>query len=112
MILSKAKLAIGGVAIVSLLAAGYAVHQWGYTKGVAKERDLQAQAVLRWQEKTTQALRELETERSARQEVVRETIEVIRYVEDETGCIDRCPPGAVLERVYSGDSGACRPASD
>ena len=97
---AKIKLILSSAALVAFAGAGYALHQWGYAKGVSNERELQAQAVLKWQEQTTKIIQELEVAQNKRQEVLRETVEVIRYVEDPTNCFDARLPDAVLERLH------------
>lgn len=100
MLSAKIKFLLAGISATAVLGASFAVHQWGYARGVAKERDTQAQAVLRWQQKATEAVQALEKAEQARREVVKETIEVIRYVEDPTGCADADIPDGIIKRLH------------
>ena len=99
MLLSKAKLALSGVAIVSLMAASFAVYKWGYQVGKANEADRQAQAVIAYQQRVTKLLRDLETEQVKRQTELNQAREAIRYVQDPTGCIDQPIPGGLIDRL-------------
>lgn len=96
----KIKGILGALAAAGLLSAAFMTYQYGYAQGVAKERDVQAQAVLRWQVKASDALAKLEKAEQARQEVVQETIEVIRYVEDPSGCADADIPDGIYDRLH------------
>ena len=108
MILSKAKLILSAAAIVSLMAASFAVYKWGYQAGKASEADRQARAVLAYQQRVTKLLRDLETEQNKRQEVLIETREVIRHVQDPTGCNADTTLGNELNRLCAeGNSNAC-----
>ncbi len=108
MLLSKAKLALSGVAIISLTAASFAVYKWGYQVGKANEADRQAQAVIVYQQRVTKLLRDLETEQNKRQEVLIETREVIRHVQDPTGCNADTTLGNELNRLCAeGNPNAC-----
>ena len=104
----KVKLALAGISIIALLVAGLSLYRWGYTAGVAKEKEIHAQAVIAWQQRTTKIISELESVRNQRNEVLTETIEVIRYVEDPTGCNMDTTLGNELDRLCSeGDPSAC-----
>ena len=97
--MAKIKLLLSGLAAVSLLVASFAVYQWGYAKGKANEADRQAQAVLAYQRQITRVLADLETEQAKRQTELNETREVIRYVQDPTGCIDQPMPDSLIDRL-------------
>ena len=97
--MAKIKLLLSGLAAVSLLVASFAVYQWGYAKGKANEADRQAQAVLAYQRQVTRVLADLETEQAKRQTELNETREVIRYVQDPTGCIDQPMPDSLIDRL-------------
>ena len=97
----KIKAILAGGLIVSVLGASYALYQWGYAKGKANEADRQAKAVLAYQQQITKVLADLEIEQSKRQDVLTETREVIRYVQDPTGCIDQPMPNPVIDRLHS-----------
>ena len=102
---AKLKLALGALVIVAFAGASYAVYQWGVSMGVNKERQTHAQAVLKWQNRTTKVVNELERTNARRQEKVREAIQEIRRVLDESGCTDADIPDAIFERLHSNYSG-------
>jgi hypothetical protein len=102
----KALLLSSGVSLSLAAAAGWACYQWGVSVGVSDEREIQARAVQAWQQRTHDALVALETERTARRDVLRETVEVIRYVDDPTGCADERVPDDIIERLRGPGSGA------
>ena len=97
--MAKAKLILSSLAALSLLTASFAVYQWGYAKGKANEADRQAQAVLAYQQRITKVLADLETEKAKRQTELNQTREVIRHVQDPTGCIDQPIPGGLIDRL-------------
>ena len=97
--LSSLSLALAG-------GAGWACYQWGVSEGVSAEREVQARAVEAWQRRANEALVALETERQTRRQALRETVEVIRYVEDPTGCADERVPADIVERLRGTATGA------
>ena len=95
-----------GLSLALAAAAGWACYQWGVSVGVSDERALHARAVQVWQQRAHRALTELEEAQSQRREVLRETVEVIRHVEDPTGCADERVPDDIVERLRDTAAGA------
>ena len=102
----KAMAWLSGLSLALAGGAGWACYQWGVSEGVSAERELQARAVEAWQARARDALLALETERQTRREVLRETVEVIRYVDDPTGCADERVPDDIVERLRGTAAGA------
>lgn len=102
----KALAWLSGLSLALAAGAGWACYQWGVSDGVSAERAVQARAVQAWQARTREAMVALDTERQARREVLRETVEVIRYVDDPTGCADERVPDDIVERLRDTASGA------
>ena len=95
----KAKV-VAGIAGAALALSAIAGAWWhGDKHGRLKCEHAATQAVVVHQ----RALRELadvvQDERAKRAPVVREKIEVIRYVEDPTGCADTAVPADILSRL-------------
>ena len=110
----RKKLIVAGlVSILGLIAAvSWTSYQWGLTTGTSSERERQEFAVQQWQAKTQEALQKYEQERSLRERVRRETVEVIRYVEDPSGCLDTPVLDDAANVVRQLQSGHGRPGSD
>jgi hypothetical protein len=102
----KALLLSSGVSLALAGAAGWACYQWGVSVGVSDEREIQARAVQAWQQRTHGAMVALEAARAERRDDLRETVEVIRYVDDPTGCADERVPADILDRLRGPGSGA------
>ena len=96
---AKAMAGIAGAALALTAIAGAWWH--GNKHGRMKCEHAATQAVVVHQ----RALRELadvvQAERAKRAPVVREKIEVIRYVEDPTGCADTTVPADILDRLLN-----------
>lgn len=95
----KALMLSSGVSLILAASAGWACYQWGVSVGASNERKVYARAVEAWQRRTHKALVELEAEREERRDALQETIEVIRYVDDPTGCADERVPDAIADRL-------------
>lgn len=95
---------LSGVSLALAGAAGWACYQWGVSDGTSAERELQARAVQTWQRRAHEALVALEAERQTRRDALRETVEVIRYADDPTGCADERVPTDIVGRLR--DTGA------
>lgn len=97
---------LGSVSLALAGAAGWSCYQWGVSDGVSAEREVQARAVQAWQRRANEALVALEAERQARRAALRETVEVIRYVDDPTGCADERVPADIVDRLRGTAAGS------
>ena len=94
---AKAVASIGGAALALSVIAGAWWH--GDRHGRLKCEHAATQAVIVHQNAMRELADMVETERAKRAPVVREKIEVIRYVEDPTGCADTTVPADILGRM-------------
>lgn len=75
------------------------VYGKGYDAGQAHERGIQTAAVLAYQRAVADVARRLAESEQARKAATAETVEVIRYVEDPSGCADARIPDGIVDRL-------------
>lgn len=90
-------IAITSVSVVGVFSATYYI---GYRSGAASEREVYEQAIRTWQDRTVSVLEELEELQLEREQDTAERIEVIRYVEDPSGCADHDMPSGIIEQLH------------
>ena len=97
--ITRAKL-IAAAAAAALALSAIAGAWWhGDRHGRLKCEHAATQAVIVHQQEMRELSDMVEAERAKRAPVVREKIEVIRYVEDPTGCADTTVPADILGRL-------------
>ena len=91
---------IAGAAGAALALSAIAGAWWhGNKHGRLKCEHAANQAVIAHQRGMRELADMVEVERAKRAPAVREKIEVIRYVEDPTGCADTAVPADILDRM-------------
>lgn len=104
----KAKLFVGAIVVVGVVSALGFSHWYAMRLGAANERNIHQQAVIEYQQRIRTMQAELQEAQQRRERVVYRDVEVIRHVQDPTGCADDTTLSDELDRMCSeGNSAAC-----
>lgn len=95
----RIKLIAASLGVLLALSAVAGAWWHGNNHGRLKCEHAATQAVIAHQKALRELADMIEAERAKRAPVVREAIEVIRYVEDPTGCADVVLPADILDRL-------------